>query len=115
MNSSFDNMRDYIEMWRVVLIIDSFYDLSNICKIHTTRQECSGPLKITLERNYVMNAGADGFPMDSYRDAFDKTRHVRFNRRYPLGSFVERTDTPFRELDIKQPRNYNNTVRNIQQ
>lgn len=100
-------------MFRAVLSNDVFHDPYELNYQHTTWHARNGPLQITIEPDYGMDKGTDGFFLDSYRDELDKPRHIRFSRRYPLGPFIERADTRFHECDIVQLRNYNDTVLHI--
>lgn len=110
MPSSFENMTDYMKMWRAVFIIDVFNDMYELANLRTTWNSRNEPLHLTVERDYGMSAGADGFVMDSYRGELHKTRHIRFSTWYSLGYFIVLAETPLREWDIAQFRNYNDTV-----
>lgn len=67
-----------------------------------------------VQHDYRMDVGNDWLLLESYRDELDKPRHIRIGRRYPLGYFIGCNDTPFREWDILQLRNYNDSVLHFQ-
>lgn len=86
--SAFKYMTYHTKIWRVVLINDIFNELCDLANIRTTWQERTAPLKATAERKYGMDAGADGFLLEFYRDELNKPRHIRFITRYQLSSFI---------------------------
>ena len=61
-----------------------------------TWRKYGAPLHMICDHGNGEDAGTDGFTVYSCNAELDQPRHIRFSRRYPLGSLIGHTDTPFR-------------------
>lgn len=117
--SVFENMRYCIKMWRAFFINDVFHDHYKLPNLRTTWPEHNAPLFSEIIRLSAALGWIRGllcfFCTRTGRDELYKPPHIRFSRRYPLGSFIERTDIPFREWDIAQRGNFNGSVIYVEQ
>lgn len=108
MPPAFENMADYINMYRAVLINEVFHELCDLPHHGSTWEAESAPHELIFQPYYGPDAGVNGFLLDSYIDELHKPRLIRFRRCYTIASEITRAGTPFREWDIVQLRNYDN-------
>lgn len=75
----------------------------------------SVPEAFINDYEYVIGTGYYGFTVTSCKEELDPTRMLKFYRRYPIGSFITRNETPFLEWDIVLLRAYVHGVLHVQQ
>lgn len=96
MHYAFENMHYYINMWYAVMVNDLFHDFCGVANDESTLQVRCAPEFLIIELDHVVDARRYGFTLDTYIDELCSARELTFSRRYYLGSFVEKGDTPFR-------------------
>lgn len=104
MPSAFKNMADYINMSRSVLINRGFHELCNLANDGATSGVEQAPPNLFEQLKYGPDTGLNIFSLDSYHNALQKPRHIRFSRRYRVGYDITRPETPLPEWDIVQMR-----------
>lgn len=104
--SQFENMVDYVSMWRAILIDDMFADFSEVARTAQTWAVQVAPPLLIRDIGDAIDAVAQGFIVDRDSKEIGRPRHLVFSWRYDLGTQVTRADTPLRDWDVIILRTY---------